>query len=353
MLPPKPTILPKHLAEIIESDDHLAFEDYFCEQIRRKRKRTPEDEKRLARYDEDSRRIQNVPDEIMREGYEAIDRGTSLLLKLIRSGKLTHTLFPTEKGKAEGLRPSRSDSAMEAFHVRLGFLNSELVRLAEKNAPRACRHLWFQAMELAGAVTRLALVHPEEFQEVAENSLLMPSLRAKNKKFTADAEAIAKAIHLSEKHPAPNVWDNKTRVGALCHILVVKVLEDIHFWRQHYEWEKESLERLKVFHETAERYRDVTLDEKLESGLHPHLFMHVMACAKLPDWKNDAGAWWKGRVLLLVKEEFERLAKNPNRNFALWSELKRGGERDTEKDMRRYMEKMCKNKFDQIVKDCP
>lgn len=353
VLPPKPPLLPDELAALFRNSDYIGIEYYNCDQIRRRKKKTPEQAKRLAEHDAEEARIQREPEGMMREAHQAIDRGTSLLLKLIRSGKLAHTTEPTEKGIAEGVRPWRHDSAIECFCSRLSYFNRELVRLAEDNAPHGCWHLWYEAKVLTEAVTRLALVYPEEFRPMAETSLLMPSLRARNPKFTSDADAISKAIHLAEKHPTPNIWDNNTRAGALCHLMVTKILENIHFARWQYESERTTLEGLKEFRETAAKYRNVTLEQSLESHLYPRLFTHVMACAALPDWKEGAAAWWKGRVLPLIKDEFAQLAKNPKHNAALWNELKNGGERNTEKDMRRYMEKLCKNKFDQIVKDCP
>jgi hypothetical protein len=176
----------------------------------------------------------------------------------------------------------------------------------------------------------------------------MPSFRARSPKFTADAATIIATIHLAEKHPTPHVWDNKSRVGALCHLVVVSIIENIRFARRQYEWEKHNLRLAKKFHEAE--YRDATIEDVLRSQWHPTLCEHVFACAALPPWEDDAAAWWKGRVLPLVKEEFLNLAKNPSRNPALWAELKRGGERNTQNDMRRYMEKICKNKFDQIAR---
>jgi hypothetical protein len=190
---------------------------------------------------------------------------------------------------------------------RISYLNSQLIRLAEDNAPGACRSLWFQAKALTEGFVRLATVHPEEFREVAEDSLTMPSLRARSSKFTADADTIIAAIHLAEKHPTPNVWDNKSRVGALCHLVVVLIIEKIRFERRQYEWEKEHLRLAKKFHE--EEYRDATVEDVLRSRWHPNVCENVFASAALPAWGNDAAAWWKGRVLPMVKEDFHHLVQ--------------------------------------------
>ena len=338
---------------LLENGDYLGIEEYNCEQIRKKKKRTPKETEQLAVHDADKERILREPEVVMEEARRAMDRAATLFLKLIRSERLAHTSELTEKGKAEGLRPDRWDGAMQILCSRINYLNRQLVRLAESNAPRACWHLWFESNALTEAFTRLALIHPEEFQELAEKSLFMPSFRARNANFTADAVAISKAIHLSEKHPTPNIWDNNSRAGALCHLVVINILENIRRARSQYAEQKRTLEMLKRVHEYADEYRDSTLEEFMERYLHPVVLARVRACAALPEWKEDASAWWKGMVLALVKEEFQSLAKNHQRNPALWSELGQGGERDTENDRRRYMEKLCKNKFDQIVKDCP
>jgi hypothetical protein len=309
--PVKPIKMSEAEAEMFRQHDYIGLEYYRCDRIRRKRNKTPEQIKRLLEHDKEEELIRRDPKAALRAAHESIDHGTSLLLKLIRSRTFTHVMELTEKGKAAGLRPWRVDEAIECLTSRLGYLNQQLIRLAEDNAPKACWHLWFEAKALAEAFTRLAVCHPEEFQDLAEGSLTMPSLRGRSPKFTADASEIISAIRLAQKHPSPDVWDNKSRVGALCHLLVASLIERIHDARRNYAWEIENIEGLKKFRETADRYRWVSVDDVLRSRWHPKLFQHVVACARLPDWSQDAQAWWKGRVLALVKEEFQRLAKNP------------------------------------------
>lgn len=331
-------------------NDYVGLDYYYCELIRRRKKKTPQQIERLLEHDREEERIESDPVSVMREGHKALDHGTSLLLKLIRSKKLFHAVAPIEKGKAAGVRVRQWDEAFDCLASRIVYLNQQLIRLAEANVPKGCRQLWFEAKSLAEAFNRLALVYPDEFRKVAEDSLTMPSVRARNPKFSADADAIIAAVHLAEKHPTPNVWDNKSRVGALCYPVVVSIIERIRFARRQYEWEKDDLKMMKEFHETAEEYRDATVEDVLLSRWHPRICAHVFACAALPDWEQDASAWWKGRVLPLVKEEFQLLARDSTLNPALWAELRRGGERNSENDMRRYMEKICKNKFDQIAR---
>src|SRR6266498_5213631 len=131
VLPPKPIDLPEELAELFHQGDYVGIEYYHCEQIRRQKKRTPEQAKRLAEHDAIEARIQSEPEAVMREAHEAIDRGTTLLLKLVRSGKLAHCLEPTDKGRAVGVKPSQWDGAIDCLTARLNYLNRELIRLAE------------------------------------------------------------------------------------------------------------------------------------------------------------------------------------------------------------------------------
>ena len=347
---PVPRDLSDEEREMFRKHDFVGFGYFYTEILRLKETKTPDEIKRLAEHDADEKRITEEPAIVAREARESLDRGVSLLLKLIRSRRLTHTLDVTEKGKAEGLRPDQWDEAFEILGSRITDLNYQLIRLSEDNAPKACRTLWFEAKTLCESFIRLAIVRAEEFSPFAEDSLTMPSLRARDPRFTADADAIISAIHLAEKHPSPDIWDNKSRVGAMCHLIVAGIVERIHYARQQYQHEVKTLAMLKEFHETAEKYRGVSVEEKLRDGLHPKLFEHVMASTALPEWGKNPTAWWKGRVLPLVKEAFQDLSKNPVQNPTLWEELKRGGEGYTENDMRRYMEKICKNKFDQIAK---
>ena len=53
----------------------------------------------------------------------------------------------------------------------------------------------------------------------------MPSLRARNTSFTCDAAAIARAVHLAERHHASNIHDNRSRIGASCHQFVAEIVD--------------------------------------------------------------------------------------------------------------------------------
>jgi len=333
--------------------DYLGLEYLHCEVLRAKKSRTSAEKRELAAHDAEERRIQDQPEVVLREAYQGLDRGTGLILKLIRSQKLLDTLYPTEVGMAKGLKPIRSDGAMLSLGSRLNFLNRQLIRLAEENVPGACHHLWFAAHELAEAFSRIALLHEQEFRCVAASSLTMPSLRANDPKYKADAEGIAKAIHLSKEHPMPKIGDDRKRIGALCHPIVVALVANVFRQRREYDREKENLAQMQEFPETAEKYRGVTLERYLRSRMQPSSYDHLMACVNLPDWHTNRAAWWQGRILPMVKEEFYKLHKDPKRHPALWKELGAGQPPFTENGMRRDFEKNCCNKFKQLTELLP
>jgi hypothetical protein len=104
-------------------------------------------------------------------------------------------------------------------------LRKDFMRYAEEGMPWACDMVFMEGKALAGAFSRLAIAYPEHFQYYAEHSLTMSSLRARDPDFTCDAKAIVSAIHLAEKHHANNIHDNRTRIGALCHLFVAEIVD--------------------------------------------------------------------------------------------------------------------------------
>ena len=181
----------------------------------------------------------------------------------------------------------------------------------------------------------------------------MPSLRARNPAFSADAKKIAERIHLGEKHPAAHVSDNRKRLGALCHLLVAEFVNDISSERERYQFERENYERLKVFSETAEKYQDISFHDSLKNCYYPTRLEDLLISAKLPELKENPTAWWDWRVLPMVKQECAQLHRRPARNAALWEELKAKTPKDTPAAMRRLMEKNCRNKLFKIAEARP
>src|SRR4029077_16515834 len=132
--PLKPIKISEAVEAMLRQRDYTGLEYYRCEQIRRKRIKTPEQIRRLAEHDKTEEQIRRDPKAALRAGYEAIDRGASLLLKLIHSKTFTHVAEPTQKGRAAGVKPWRWDEAIDCLTSRLTYLNGQLARLAEENA---------------------------------------------------------------------------------------------------------------------------------------------------------------------------------------------------------------------------
>jgi hypothetical protein len=321
--------LPEEDFELLDRGDFTEYEYLRARRLRGKRSRKAEERKFLAEHDAVEARIQSDPEAVLKQAREAIDEGTILLLKLIRSRKLRHEFTKEYPGEPW-------DDAMNCFTSRLGFLNRQFVRLSEDRTPKACFHLWYQAMNLAEAIVRLCAIFPEEFRSMAESSLMMPSLRARNPKFTCDAEAIIEKIHLAKKHPAPDVHDNRKRIGALCHFLVAKMVEEIEWARR----EKESFELSAKL---------LNSEEIIPSHVHPDWRELYEESWKLPNLHGKADDWWEGRVKKMVKREFHRIMQNPSRNPALWQELVKATDGGTEFEKWHALEKYCLNKMKQIA----
>lgn len=347
--PPK---LSEEVEELFAAHDFTELEYLRIERLRRSTTQTSDIRQDIAAHDAIERRLIEAPQELLREAHQAIDHGTSLLLKLIRSQRMRHTIFPTEKGKAAGVESRSWDESFQCLLSRLDYLNRQIIRLAEIGVPDARSSVFYQAKSLTSAFIQLAQAYPLDFRSAAESSLTMPSLRARTPDFSSDAKAIAERIHLGKKHPAADVSDNRERLGALCHVLIAEFVATVEWDRWNYERERESYERLKTFHETADRYRDISFDVWLKSHYYPTKLEGVIIASQLPDLKEDPGAWWKLRILPMVKEEFARIARHPPRNAALWEELSTKTRKDTPAAMRRLMEKNCRNKLLRIAEAC-
>jgi hypothetical protein len=340
-----PLKLSEEVERLFATNDFEELEYHRMAELRQQRKLSPEQRKHLAKHEKIERQIEKDPKAVMREAREAIDRGTSLLLKLLRSRKLEHRYFCND-----GTIFSEWDDAFGCLNSRLDYLNRQLARLAGKGVPGARPAIFYQAEMLTEAFIRLAQAYPSDFTSAAESALTMPSLRARNPKYTADAEAIVKSIHLAAKHPAGTMTEDKERIGEMCGYLVANILDSITSWRRHWEQEKESLKHLMNFHETAETYRGMTVEESLRGSLYPTTFEHAMACARLPEFRDDPKAWWKLRVKPMVREEFERLKKAPSRNAALWAELSKLTDNGTEGAKWKALSDNCRNKVNQFAR---
>lgn len=316
------------------------------ERLRRSDSLTDGQREILDEHDALESRIKSDPEQLLREAGKALADAMTVLSKLIRSGKFRQQLKYTD-----GRLYAEKDEAGHVFTNLLHRMNRLLIVHARHGRPEMREALFFDAKMLAEAFIQQAQAHPSDFIGAAESSLTMPSVRARNPKYTADAEEIAKNIHLAEKHPAGEISDNRGRAGAHTHVLVANILNEIHWQRQQFEWEKQTLKVLQNFHETAEEYRGVELEQYLRHTRHVSNVEPLLACAALPPWEERPEAWVE-LVLKMVMDEFAALARRPKRNKALWDELERGGEAGLSpvNGRRRYLEKLCRNKFDQFVR---
>jgi hypothetical protein len=330
--PPK---LSEEVEELFAAHDFTELEYLRIERLRRDSGQTPEIRQNISAHDAIERRLAEAPQELLCEAHQAIDHGTSLLLKLIRSQRMRHTVLPTEKGKAAGVEPHSWDESFQCLLSRLDYLNRQIIRLAEIGVPDARSSVFYQAKILTSAFIQLAQAFPRDFRSAAESSLTMPSLRARTPGFSADAQSIAERIHLGKKHPAADITDNRERLGALCHVLIAEFVATVEWDRWNYQRERESYERLKTFHETADQYRDVSFDDWLKGHYYPTKLEGVIVASQLPNLKEHPGAWWRLRILPMVKEEFVRIARQPARNTALWEELSAKTPKDTPAAIRR------------------
>jgi len=181
--------------------------------------------------------------------------------------------------------------------------------------PWACHAVFRDGKALASAFSRLAIAFPEHFQESAEQSLTMPSLRARNPHFTCDAEAVIRAIHLAEKRHASDVHDNRSRIGALCHPFMAEIV-------------------------------DLWIGCRLEAREKDHTDCKWF---KLPELNGNARAWWKAGLKERIDSEFDRMKKNPRRNPGLWQELEKVTDHGTDAAKRAALEKYCCNKLEQMA----
>lgn len=344
LLPPPPK-LSEDVEKLYASSNFEELAYRRIEKLRGLEKPTPEQREKIAEHDAIECRIKEAPRDVMREAHEAIDHGTSLLLRLIRSQKLEEQHF-----FHDGTLYSKNDVSFTCFDSRLDYINRQLVRLADENVPGARDSLFFQAQALTEAFMRLAQAHPEDFVGAAESALTMPSLRTRNPNYTADAEAIAKAIRLGDKHPAGMFTDDRERFGELCGYVVSQILDAIMTERRRFEQEKASLQRLQEFWESAEKYRGITVEEFCRSKYYPTKFDSMMVSAALPEFRDHAPEWWQKQVRPTLRKYFDRLAKDTSINAALWSELCKRTDNGTDAAKWKAFSDNCRNKLSQLAR---
>lgn len=315
-------------SDFLERDDYEGSFEHRVRRLRDRKRLTSYQRKFLEEYEAIDARIKNDPDAVLNQALQSLDQGTTLFMRLIHS-RIFHGELPKEYNAPPW------NKAMSSLTSRITFLNRQLVRLAEDREPRACHCLWFDALTLAEAVARLSAIFPDEFRSMAASSLVMPSLRARSPKFTCDAEYIARQIHLAENHPARDIQDNRTRLGAISYYLVAQMVEKV-----------QSQRREKDRFESSARFRN---SKKIfPRYFHPDCRKVYEESWALPDLRGNAKAWWKGKIREMVKQEFNLAMKNPRRNPALWQSLILRHYR-TMAQKWHALEKYCLNKMKQIA----
>lgn len=292
--------------ELMRRGDTVGICYLKAAQLKRKRKVSKAERNFLKQFEKDGKRILRDPKSAAQKGFETVHRGLMLLESVIH-----------EK-RAQNISEEKDEALYYAVTMLSGVavgLRRDIIRYAEDGMPWACHAIFRDGKALASAFSRLAIVWPEHFQYYAEESLTMPSLRARNPDFTCDAEAIIKAIHLAEKHHASNIHDNRTRIGALCHQFMAEIV-------------------------------DLRMGCCLEAREKGH---NDSKSFDLPELKGNAKAWWKAVIKQRVHKEFEWMKKNPRRNPALWQELEKVTDHGTDSAKRAALEKYCFNKLEQIA----
>lgn len=312
---------------LVSKNDYTELDYLVASRIRERPSPTTQQRERLRHHDQEEARVQSDPESVLREAHTALDHGTSLLLKLIRSQML--------RGQCATFA---WDNAFDCLTSRISFLNQQLVRLAECRTPNACSSLWAEAEALAAAFVRLAARFPEEFRPSAETALMMPALIGPVPEGKA-SKALAQAIGLAAKHPAAAVRARQP-LGTLCHHLVARIVEDILYARS----QKDHMER------TA---RCTGAKQAIPEYYRPEARRYLKECWALPDLQQGADKWWPGKVKPMVHAEFERIRKNPARNHALWRELERATDLGSDADKRAALDKYCRNKLLQIANALP
>ncbi len=320
---PEPLFTEAERESLVSKNDYTELDYLVASRIRQRPNPTRHQRERLRQHDQQEARIQSDPNTVLREAYTALDRGTSLLLKLIRSRRLRE-----EHGDLT------LDHAFDCLASRIRFLNQQLIRLAECRTPNACPSLWCEASALAAAFVRLAAHFPDEFRPLAESALLMPALVGPAPEEKA-SKTLAKAIGLAAKHPAAAVRARQP-LGILCHHLVARIVDHILEARSR----KDHLER------TA-RYTGAK--QIIPEHYRPEARRHLEECWALPDLHAGANEWWTNKVKPMVHAEFERVRKDPARNQALWRELERATDHGPAAAKRAALDKYCRNKLLQIA----
>lgn len=242
---------------------------------------------------------------------------------------------PSEPNKGLFLTLPDFFEGMLLNHVRR--LNYILCELARNGRHEPCEALWDEALKLTEVFSELALKNPSPFKAKARKSLFMPSIRAKNRAFTADAESIASAIELSAESVGDRLTDNRKRIGALCARLVGECVSEIkrarglwaHLFIPYQKpiiWPgKEEIEPYfgksidQLICKLPEPRRDAGNSQEEEMAQHLRFYCMCVDCGTdrlhfltLPELTiQTARMWWKEAIEKMVEARFPTLLENP------------------------------------------
>jgi hypothetical protein len=292
--------------ELMSNGDFVGLRYLRVAKLKRKRKLAKEERGFLKQFEADRKRVLRDPVSVWEKGFQRIHRELLLIEMLIHEKRAQNI--------SEGEDVALYD-AVSMFSLFAAQIRDDLIRHAGDGMPWACQAVFRDGKALASAFSRLAIASPELFRVYTEESLTMPSLRARNPGFTCDAAAIIQAVHLAEKHHASNIHDNRSRLGALCHQFVAQIVDLVAACR---------------------------LEATQRGDKNSKWF-------GFPELRGNAKAWWNAEIKEWVQLEFEKMRRNSRHNPALWLELERITDRGTDSAKRAALEKYCFNKLEQIA----
>lgn len=271
-----------------------------------------------------------------------------------------HSAVPTSFEQQRPFVPSGVEE-MLVRHVRR--LNEMLCELARAGRWVACEELWDQALKLSETFSELALKHPEPFKSKARQSLYMPSVRARNPKFTADAAAIAEAVDLSASTVGDKLSDNRKRIGALCARLVGECVHEItrsrNLWMRLYTpykrtvvWPTDAQIKPLLGKEADDIIGNISAKDGPTIETHLEFFCLMKDCGSerlhfllLPELAVETATdWWKGAIEGMVEAKFPALLQEPG-----WAKELKAVSRGTEADMRKELKDYCVGKVKQFA----
>lgn len=290
--------------------------------------------------------------------------GFAIMADIVVQAYLLKLKSQVPRTKEHGFRivPNHLEKMLLSY-VRM--MNEMLCELARAGRWNASTKLWEQALLLSQTFGELALKNPAPFRSRARKSLYMPSLRARNVKFTADAAAIADQIELSAETVGDRLTDNRKRIGALCAGLVAECVDEIlrarHLWagmfaRRNHEVVWPSPQQIAP-------YLNLSLDELLaekegkardaQSGIANLTFFSLcrgggvqrLPFLCLPELTPaSARQWWKQAIEGMVEARFPSLLEQP-----AWEKELKAVSSGTRADMLKELKDYSRDKVRQFA----